>query len=64
MPVMDGYEATRQIRKIPEFQHLPIIALTADVMPEDKQLAFEVGFTSHIGKPINIEQLCEVLSQY
>jgi signal transduction histidine kinase/CheY-like chemotaxis protein/integral membrane sensor domain MASE1 len=64
MPIMDGYEATKQIRKLPQFQHLPIIALTADVMPQDKQLAFEVGFTSHIGKPIDIKQLCEVLSQY
>ena len=61
MPILDGYEATRQIRQMPQFEHLPIIALTADVMPEDKQKAFEVGFTAHLGKPLNIDDLNEQL---
>lgn len=56
MPTLDGYEATKQIRQMPEFQHLPIIALT-----EDKQKAYEVGVTAHRGKPVDIHDLNELL---
>ncbi|NQZ12758.1 MAG: response regulator, partial [Algicola sp.] len=64
MPVMDGYEATRQIRQKMDKNQLPIIALTADVMPEDKQLAVEVGFNAHLSKPIDINDLANCLAQY
>lgn len=61
MPVLDGYQATEQIRKIPHLQNLPIFALTADVNTESKNHALNVGFTEHLSKPINIEQLIKHL---
>ena len=64
MPVLDGYEATKQIRALPEFQYIPIIALTADVMPEDKARALEVGFNFHLAKPLDINKLKQCLSQF
>ena len=64
MPVLDGYEATKQIRALPEFQYIPIIALTADVMPEDKARALEVGFNFHLAKPLDINKLKQCLNQF
>ncbi len=64
MPILDGYEATKQIRNLPELQHIPIIALTADVMPEDKNKAFEIGFNHHLAKPIELSKLISCLKQY
>jgi len=63
MPVMDGYKATQEIRKLPQFVNLPIIALTADVTAQDKQRAFEMGFTAHLGKPIDMVALCDELGR-
>lgn len=64
MPVLDGYQATQAIRAQPEFMHLPIIALTADVMQDDKIYAIEVGFSAHIAKPIDMSQLGATLAQF
>ncbi len=64
MPNMDGYEATAQIRQLAGMAFLPIIALTADVMPEDKVRAIQVGFTAHLAKPINMERLQDLLLHY
>ncbi|WP_440903570.1 CHASE domain-containing protein [Catenovulum sp. SX2] len=64
MPVMDGYEATATIRQMKNYQDLPIIALTADVMPADKARAAEVGFSAHLAKPLDMEKLAECLRQY
>ena len=64
MPILDGYEATAQIRKIANFANLPIIALTADVDVKSKQHAIEVGFTAHLAKPLNIETLKRILQQH
>nr|WP_290444339.1 PAS domain S-box protein [Pseudoalteromonas sp. XMcav2-N] len=55
MPVMDGYSATREIRKRPVCRQLPIIALTANVMPHDLQEIKACGMDDHIAKPINVE---------
>ena len=57
MPVLDGYQATQQIRAIPEYADLPIFALTADVDTRSKDKAMSLGFTKHLAKPINLEQL-------
>ena len=63
MPIMDGYEATRQIRKSenPEIAKIPIIAITANAFEEDRQKALEAGMNEHVSKPIDLERLLEVL---
>lgn len=66
MPVMDGYEATRQIRKFEnkDLANIPIIAMTANAFAEDKQTAADSGMNGHIGKPIDVEKLFEILKEF
>lgn len=65
MPNMDGIEATRKWRRIePEQKSLPVIALTAKATSEDKNLCFEAGMNGFLTKPVNAEQLAEVLNSY
>jgi len=64
MPIMDGYQATALIRQIKSTEQLPIIALTADVMPEDKANALAIGFNEHLAKPLELDKLIQCLSQY
>ncbi len=61
MPEMDGYEATQEIRKIESLKGLPIIALTAKAMKEDKEKCFSVGMSDYISKPVNLEQLLSLM---
>jgi CheY-like chemotaxis protein len=62
MPQMDGYEATRQIK---EFRpSLPVVALTAYAMNQDRKLALDAGFDNHISKPFSSNALVDVLAQY
>ncbi|MDM8537367.1 response regulator [Desulfobacterales bacterium HSG17] len=53
MPEMDGYETTKAVRKIPEFEMLPIIAMTANAMAGDREKYLGVGMNDHIPKPID-----------
>jgi two-component system sensor histidine kinase/response regulator len=68
MPVMDGFEATRTIRAAERQrgrgEHLPIIALTANVMSEDRQKCIAAGMDAHLGKPINPSHLADCLQRY
>ncbi len=66
MPVMDGYEATRTIRALPraDVHTLPIIAMTANAMEEDKEAALKNGMNAHIAKPIDMEVFMGVLDHY
>jgi PAS domain S-box-containing protein len=57
MPRMDGFEATKQIRAMGPYKTLPIIAVTADVMPGVREKCFEAGMMDMIRKPINVEKL-------
>lgn len=61
MPVMDGYEAIKKIRKQSNFRNLPIIALTAKAMKEDRQKCLDAGASDYISKPINIDQLLSLM---
>jgi len=64
MPVMDGYEATRRIHKMPGFGGLPIIAMTADVMTGDREKVLEAGMLDHIAKPINVDDMFAKMAKW
>ncbi len=64
MPVMDGYEATRQLRKIPQYSALPVVAMTAHAMQGAKEECLAAGMNDYVSKPIDVEQLVEVVSRY
>ena len=61
MPVMDGYAATRAIRKELGLATLPIIAMTANAMASDRAACLEAGMDEHIGKPFDLDQLVTLL---
>ncbi len=68
MPVMDGFTATRRIRELERLggrgKRLPIIALTANVMSEDRESCIAAGMDAHLGKPIEPAQLVDCLARY
>ena len=61
MPVMDGFAATRAIRQELGFKDLPIVAMTANAMPTDRQDCLAAGMNDHIGKPFNLNDLVGLL---
>lgn len=61
MPVMDGYEAIKEIRKDKKFAHLPIIALTAKAMKQDKKDCIEAGANDYLTKPVDIDRLLSMM---
>ncbi len=61
MPEMDGYEAMQSIRANPQFHNLPIIALTAKAMKEDREKCIDAGASDYITKPVNPEQLISLI---
>ena len=65
MPRMNGYEATRAIRKLPDpwASSIPIIAMTANAFDEDKKNAFEAGMNGHIAKPVDVPKLLATLNE-
>ncbi len=66
MPIMNGYEATRTIRNLSrnDVRNLPIIAMTANALEEDREAAIKNGMNAHIAKPLDIKIFMNVLSQY
>jgi len=65
MPVMDGYEATMEIRRRePEHQHLPIVALTAHVLDNNREQCLGVGMDDFVAKPVTNTQLKDVMDRW
>lgn len=64
MPGMDGLEASRRIRKMPDLEDLPIIALTAHVGEDNVRACYEAGMTDYLSKPLNRGRLFESLSEH
>ena len=65
MPVMDGFTATQQIRKLNRpGRPIPIIALTADAMQEDKERCLQIGMNDFVSKPFRLHEIEKILKAY
>ena len=64
MPRMDGFEASRRIRALPQALQIPVIAMSAAVLPVDRSQSFAAGMVDHVAKPILAERLLEVLLKW
>lgn len=64
MPVMDGFEATRTIRKQSKYQNLPVVALTANAMEGDRELCLASGMDDYLSKPINQNELLRTVNRW
>ena len=64
MPVMDGYAATRALRANTEWRQLPVIAMTASALAEDRDRAFASGMNAHITKPIDVELMLQTMADW
>jgi signal transduction histidine kinase/CheY-like chemotaxis protein len=61
MPEMDGYETMREVRSMPDFAELPMIAVTAKAMKGDRQKCLQAGATDYVSKPVDVDHLISVL---
>lgn len=64
MPVMDGYEASRHIRRSGRWPQLPIVALTANAMSEERERCRVAGMSDYLAKPFRREELAALLDQW
>ena len=64
MPDLDGYEATARVKAIPELQHIPVVAVTANAMAGDRDRSLAAGCEGHITKPININTFADEVRDY
>ena len=64
MPVMDGIEATRKIRKLDHYNEIPIIAFTAHTLPEDREMCFDAGMNDMINKPLRKDVVYDIIIRY
>ena len=66
MPIMNGYEATRTIRNMQrkDVKDLPIIAMTANALEEDKEAALKNGMNAHIAKPLDMDIFMDMLKKF
>ncbi len=61
---IDGLEATRRIKALPQLAHIPILAMSASVRPEDEQRALDAGCSGFVRKPIDIDELPRQVAEY
>ena len=66
MPILNGYEATKQIRKAKNeyYKNIPIVAMTANAFDSDVKKALDSGMNEHLSKPIDVKKVNEVLKTY
>ena len=64
MPIMDGYETSRRMRADPRWENLPIIALTANALQEDRQRCKDAGMDDYLAKPFKREDLQAILLRW
>jgi CheY-like chemotaxis protein len=64
MPVMDGYTATRRLRENPDWKRLPVIAMTASALAEDRERALASGMNAHITKPLNVTTMLNTMAEW
>ena len=64
MPGMDGYEAIARMKATPELKDIPVIAVTAQAMVGDKERCINAGAVGYVSKPVNVDSLVKLISQY
>lgn len=64
LPGMDGYEALRLLRQNPRLDTVPVVAVTAFAMPEDRERASRAGFDGYLGKPISVRSLPSQVGEF
>ena len=64
MPELDGYDAARRIRQVPQWKSLPIIAMTASTMAGDREKALAAGMNDHIAKPIDVQAMFDTVARW
>lgn len=64
MPGMDGYQAIAEMNNHPELKDIPVIAVTAQAMLGDRERCINAGAVGYVSKPINVEELTKLLTQY
>jgi two-component system cell cycle response regulator DivK len=64
LPGMDGYEVTARLKKLEALAHIPIVAMTANVMKGDREKTQDAGCDGYIPKPIDVDRLPEQINQF
>jgi len=64
MPDMDGFEAINEIKKLQELSSIPIVTITAQAMPGDREKCIAAGANDYLSKPVNIDQLMALIRHY
>jgi len=64
MPIMNGFDATRQIRRDAALKDIPIIGLTALAMPSDREECLAAGMNDYLSKPVEMQELVRIIEQY
>ena len=64
MPIIDGFQATRHIRNNPEYEHIPVVALSGDTAADDVRNMMNVGMEAHLEKPLKMSSLYDILYVY
>ena len=62
MPVLDGYEVLRRLRDAPATRHVPVVAVTANAMPQDRERGLAAGFDAYLTKPLELQRLAATMA--